>query len=210
MRLHNPHPCRPRPGAFFFCPCSPPPPTSPASSPPHLQFLRAILLDVCGSPQTFSEFSLSPGAPAESIPALARLIRLLFADAVSRGTPEPAFSARLAKLGVDAAHVASLTAGLFCAERGALVGGARERVGAALGGRPLLAWDWEVAHVLSSSSVAACGESLLRLTLVVGPGGGGGGEAETVVLELSSAEAAALVGALESAQSAAAAVAGEP
>ena len=174
------------------------------------QFLRSVLLDVCGAPQSFSEYSLSPGAPADHVLALARLVRLLYADAVSRGTAEASFTARLAKLGVDAALVAALAGGLFCAERGALVGEARARVGEALGGRPLLSWDWAVSHVLGSSSVAVCGETLLRLTLVVGPGGSSGAAAtETVVVELAPAEAAALLGQLEAAHAAAGAAAGE-
>lgn len=177
--------------------------------PPPLQFLRSVLLDVCGSPQTFSEYSLSAGSPSDSVAALARLVRLLYADAVSRGTAEAAFSGKLARLGVAAELVAALGAGLFCAERGALVGQARAKVGAALGGRALLGWDWSVAHVLGSSSVAAAGESLLRLTLVVGPGGAGGEKAaETVAVELTVEEAGALIGQLEEAHAAAVAAAG--
>lgn len=165
-----------------------------------------MLLDVCGSPQCFSEYTLSAGAPVDSITSLARLVRLLYADAVSRGTAEAAFSGKLAKLGVAAELAAALGAGLFCAERGTLVGQARAKVGAALGGRQLLAWDWSVAHVLGSSSVAAAGESLLRLTLAVGPGGVDGATApETVVVELTVEEAGALLGQLEQAHAAAAA-----
>jgi hypothetical protein len=169
-----------------------------------------VLLDVCGCPQGFSEYSLSAGAPADSLASLARLVRLLYADAVSRGTAEETFSGKLAKLGVAAELVAALGAGLFCAERGALVGQARSKVGAALGGRQLVAWDWAVAHVLGSSSVAAAGESLLRLTLVVGPVGGGEGATETVAMELTVEEAAALMGQLEEAHAAAAAAAAAP
>jgi hypothetical protein len=167
-----------------------------------------VLLDVCGSPQGFREFTLSAGAPTDTTTALARLVRLLYADAVSRGTAEAAFTGKLQKLGVAAELVAALGAGLFCADRGTLVGQARERVGAALGGRQLHSWDWSVAHVLGSSSVAAAGESLLRLTLVVGPGGASGEKAaETVVVELTVEEAGALMGQLEEAHAAAAAVA---
>ena len=83
-----------------------------------------------------------------------------------------------------------------------VLAGALARAGAQLGGRPLLAWEWSVRHVLASSRVARLGESLLHLRLTLGAAREGG-EEEVVELELSPREAQALVDALEAARAAA-------
>jgi hypothetical protein len=169
------------------------------------QLLLTVLKDLSGLPQTYASFALAQGAAAPDVPALARVVRGLFADATARGTAAPVFQARLVKAGVAEALAGALAGALFSERRGEVLAGALARAGAQLGGRPLLAWDWSVRHVVASSKVASLGDSLLHLTLTLGPraGGGGGGGAETVALELSPREAQALVDALEAARAAA-------
>ena len=162
-----------------------------------------MLKDLSGLPQTYRDFALAPGAAAPDVPALARVVRGLFADATARGTAAPVFQARLAKAGVAEALAGALAGALFSERRGEVLAGALARAGAQLGGRPLLAWDWSVRHVLASSRVASLGDSLLHLTLTLGPRAGASGGAETVALELSPKEAQALVDALEAARAAA-------
>ena len=182
-------------------PFSPPlAPLSVASLPP--QFLLAVLKDLAGLPQTYRDYSLAAGAPAPDAPALARAVRGLFADATRRGTPAATFSQRLAQAGVDEGAAAALAAVLFSERRAEVLAGALARAGAQLGGRPLLAWEWSVRHVLASSRVARLGESLLHLRLTLGAAREGG-EEEVVELELSPREAQALVDALEAARAAA-------
>ncbi len=168
-----------------------------------------MLKDLSGLPQTYRDFTLAPAAPAPDVPALARVVRGLYADATARGTAAPVFQARLAKAGVEEGLAGALAGALFSERRGDVLAGALARAGAQLGGRPLLAWDWSVRHVVASSKVAALGDSVLHLTLTLGarPGssssGGGSSAPETVALELSPAESAALLGALEAARAAA-------
>ena len=170
---------------------------------PGPQLLLAVLKDLSGLPQTYSTFALAQGAAAPDVPALARVVRGLFADATARGTAPPVFQARLVKAGASEALAGALAGALFSERRGEVLAGALARAGAQLGGRPLLAWDWGVRHVVASSRVASLGDSLLHLTLTLGPRAGGSGGAETVALELSPREAQALVDALEAARAAA-------
>lgn len=80
-----------------------------------------------------------------------------------------------------------------------------------LGGRPLLDFDWRVVHVLGSSALASLGDSLLQLTLVLGPTpeqqGRGERASQRLTVELSPAELSAVLEQLEAAHTAALAVA---
>ncbi len=162
-----------------------------------------MLKDLAGLPQTYKEFSLVGATPAPDVPALARAVRGLFADATSRGTTAPVFLARLTKAGVEEGLAGALSAALFSERRGDVLAGALARAGVQLGGRALLSWDWSVKHVVASSRVASLGDSLLRLSLTLGPCAHGERPGETVTLELSPREAQALVDALEAARAAA-------
>jgi hypothetical protein len=159
-----------------------------------------VLKDLSGLPQTYRDFSLAAGSAAPDVPTLARLVRGIFADSVSRGTPSALFSSRLAKAGVAEPLVAALAGVLYSERRGEVLSSALARVGVQLGGRALLAWDWSVRHVVSSSKVASLGDSLLHLSLTLGAQGDK--PQETVTLELSPKESQCLVDALEAARAA--------
>lgn len=185
------------------------------------QFLYTVLKDISGLPQTYREFSLPSTTPIPDALSLSRVVRALYTDALSRGTPGAKFSEKLVKLGVSVDTVDALAAVLYNERRGEFLATALARVGVQLGGRALVSWDWSVKHVLSSSKVAALGESALTLTLTVGPVAGCGGVVtavgqqqqqqpqaqggdgnETFTVELSPKEAQALLDSMEAAKAA--------
>jgi hypothetical protein len=168
----------------------------------YIKFLMSVLKDLSGLPQTYREFSLSAGSPAPDAASLARVVRGLFADATARGTAQDVFQARLVKAGVEESLAGDLSRVLYSERRKDVLLGALARVGVQLGGRPLVKWDWSVKHVLASSRVSSLGDSLLHLSLTLGPSALGDMPGETVDVELTPKEAQALVDVLEAARAA--------
>ena len=163
----------------------------------HAPFLSWLLLDAA-----------SPGAGAapagsDASSPLARVVRALFLDALSRGAAEPKFSDALTRAGVPAPAVSMLSATLFGPTRAAAVAAARARLAVDAGGgvARLESFDWTAKAVLASSSVAVgARDALLALSLVTR---GANGDPELTSLELSKDELAAVISHLEAAADAA-------
>jgi hypothetical protein len=160
-------------------------------------FLSFLLLDAA-SP---GAGAAPPGADASS--PLARVVRALFLDALSRGAAEPKFSDTLTRAGVPASAVSLLSTALFGPTRAAAVAAARARLAVDAGGgvARLESFDWTAKAVLASSSIAVgARDALLALSLVTR---GANGDAELTSLELSKDELAAVIANLEAAADAA-------
>ncbi len=179
------------------------------------QFVSCILDSLEGKPTSFCEFDIPAGVGIKR-DTLVAVTRVVISDAIASGIAEPLFRSKLGRAGIPDETISLLSVPLF-ARAPAVIERRLRRLPAVLGGRVLVSFDWKVQHTLASSSLDVQGVSSVMLCLrtrdraALLPSQGGSDvvvDTRTDFIELNAAELDAVIGQLQSAVAAGAAISG--